>query len=139
MSNPLDDNLNNDFVEILSTNPLLAEAWQGLPESQRAAVLDHWNGFSWDMILAGAKAQDNGLKEIPLQLGFNHDLDHHYGYVRLMRPLEKQHEYVISPIYNSYTGEIVSYALTHRTRVMSKKLLDHVLDQEAKHAPEPET
>lgn len=139
MSNPLDEALNQDFVRIIEASPLLLEAFTGLPDEQRDAVLRNWNELQWQTILAAAtpEGEDGYPKEIPLQAGFKYDMENHYGFVRLTRPFEKLHEYAIVPIYNSYNGEIVSYAISHRTRVFSSKLMKQVLDAEAKHSDTP--
>lgn len=136
MDNPLDNALNDDFVKIVESSPLLLEAFNGLPDNERTAVLRAWNSLQWETILAAAAP--DAPKEIPLQLDFIDDIEHHYGFVRLSRSLPNLHEYAISPCYNSATGEIVSYALAHRTRVFHPDLLKKVQDAEAKHADDKE-
>jgi hypothetical protein len=135
MDNPLDEALNDDFVRIISASPLLLEAFRGLPDDQRNVVMARWNDLQWQTILAAANAQgepDGYPKELPLQFEFGQDLPSHYGFVRLVQPLENLHEYAITPMYNGITGDVVSYGLIHRSRVYGPELIKKCLQAEAK-------
>lgn len=140
-SNPLDDALNNDFVTVITASPLLLEAFNGLPEDQRDAVMANWNNLQWQTIMAAA-APDTAAgwpKDIPLQLGFNLDPGSNYGFLKLAREIPNLHEYAITPAYDSATGRVDHYGIIHRTLVYSPELLQKVLNAEAKHESETTT